>query len=132
LFLEEFMETLEFATPAISVCTRDRARSTAFYRDSLGLVLERDDALAAVFRLGGVTLRIATVADFTPHGHTMLGFCVPDVAETVKSLRARGVAFERFSHLPQDEAGIFTLAGGKIHVAWFKDPDGNILSVTDV
>ena len=126
------MDTLEFATPAISVCTRDRARSTAFYRDTLGLVLEREDALAAVFRTGGVTLRIANVADFTPHGHTMLGFCVSDVANTVRALRTRGVTFERLPHLPQDELGIFTVPGGKIHVAWFKDPDGNMLSITDV
>ena len=126
------METLEFATPAISVCTRDRGRSIAFYRNTLGLPPEREDELAAVFRTGGITLRIATVADFTPHGHTMLGFCVPDVAETVRHLCARGVTFERWPHLPQDESGIFTLPGGKIHVAWFKDPDGNVLSITDV
>ena len=77
------MGILETAKPAIVICTRDRARATAFYRDTLGLTLAHEDKFAAVFNTGGVTLRISTVADFTPHEHTILGFNVPDVAATV-------------------------------------------------
>lgn len=124
------MGILEAAKPSIVICARDRARSTAFYRDTLGLTLASEDNFAAIFLTGGVTLRVSTVADFTPHEHTILGFQVPDVAVTVKALREKGVTFNSYPNLPQDELGILTLPGG-VRVAWFKDPDGNVLSVTN-
>ena len=125
------MRILENAKPAIVICSRDRGRSAAFYRDTLGLELAFEDKFAAVFNIGGVTLRVSHVADFTPHGHTILGFTVPDVPVVVKALREKGVMLERFAHIPADELGIWTAPGGKIQVAWFKDPDGNLLSVTN-
>ena len=125
------MGVLEAARPAIVVCTRDRARATALYRDTLGLPLAREDSFAAVFNTGGVTLRISTVDDFTPHEHTILGFQVPDVAATVRALREMGVAFNIYAGFHQDELGICNLPGGTVRVAWFKDPDGNVLSVTN-
>jgi catechol 2,3-dioxygenase-like lactoylglutathione lyase family enzyme len=125
------MGILESAKPAIIICARDRARATAFYRDTLGLALACEDSFAAVFNIGGVTLRVSTVADFTPHEHTVLGFNVPDVAATVKALRKKGVAFNSYQHVRQDELGIWTSPGGAVRVAWFKDPDGNVLSVTN-
>jgi predicted RNase H-like nuclease (RuvC/YqgF family) len=70
------------------------------------------------------------VADFTPHGHTILGFTVPDVAVTVKALRNKGVTFNTYPHLRQDELGVWSAPGGTVRVAWFKDLDGNVLSVT--
>jgi catechol 2,3-dioxygenase-like lactoylglutathione lyase family enzyme len=126
------MGILESAKPAIVICTRDRPGSTAFYRDSLGLPLAYEHHLAAVFYTGAVTLRVSTVPDFTPHEHTILGFRVADVPATVKALRANGVAFSVYPDLPQDELGILTVPGGTTQVAWFKDPDGNVLSVTNV
>jgi catechol 2,3-dioxygenase-like lactoylglutathione lyase family enzyme len=125
------MRILESAKPAIIICTRDRARATAFYHDTLGLTVAYEDGFAAVFKIGGVTLRVSIVADFTPHEHTILGFTVPDVAATVKALREKGVIFNSYQHVRQDELGIWTAPGGAIHVAWFKDPDGNVLSVTN-
>jgi catechol 2,3-dioxygenase-like lactoylglutathione lyase family enzyme len=125
------MGILETATPAMIICTRDRARSKAFYRDTLGLVPDHEDQFAAVFRSGGVTLRISDVPDFTPHEHTVIGFRVPDVTATVKALREKGVAFNRYPQFKQDELGILTLMGGALRVAWFSDPDGNVLSVTN-
>lgn len=125
------MGILEAAKPAIVICTRDRARATAFYRDMLGLTVAHEDSLAVVFRMGGVTLRVSTVADFTPHEHTLLGFTVPDVPATVKALGEKGVNFNLYSGFRQDDLGILTLPGGSIQVAWFKDPDGNVLSVTN-
>jgi catechol 2,3-dioxygenase-like lactoylglutathione lyase family enzyme len=126
------MGILESAEPAIVICTRDRARATAFYRDVLGLSLIREDNFAAIFRTGSVTLRVSTVPDFAPHEHTILGFRVADMKATVEALCQKGVAFNIYPAFKQDELGIFTLPGAAGHVAWFKDPDGNILSVTDV
>jgi catechol 2,3-dioxygenase-like lactoylglutathione lyase family enzyme len=125
------MGILGSAKPAIIICTRDRARATAFYRDTLGLTVAHEDSFAAVFNIGGVTLWVSRVADFTPHEHTILGFQVPDVASTVKALREKGVTFNSYQHVSQDEVGIWTAPGGAVHVAWFKDPDGNVLSVTN-
>ena len=125
------MGILEAAKPAFIVSTRDRARATAFYRDTLGLALAYEDSFAAVFSIGGVTLRVSTVADFSPHEHTILGFNVPDVEATVKALREKGITFNIYTGFRQDELGILTLPGGTLRVAWFKDPDGNVLSVTN-
>ncbi len=125
------MGILETAKPAIIICTRDRASATAFYRDTLGLILAHEDNFAAVFNTGGATLRVSVVPDFTPHEHTILGFHVPDVPATVKALRDRGLTFNLYPHFRQDELGIWTAPGGSPQVAWFKDPDGNVFSVTD-
>jgi len=122
---------LEAAKPAVVICTRDRTRAVAFYRDILGLDLAYEDNFAAVFNSGGITLRISLVPDFTPHEHTILGFNVTDVAATVKALRAQGAVFNIYEGFKQDESAILTLPRG-IQVAWFKDPDGNVLSVTNV
>ena len=125
------MGILEAAKPALVICTRDRTRAVAFYRDILGLNLAYEDNFAAVFNSGGITLRISLVPDFTPHEHTILGFNVTDVAATVKALRAQGAVFNIYEGYQQDESAILTLPRG-IQVAWFKDPDGNVLSVTNV
>ena len=125
------MGILESAKPAIIICTRDRVRSSAFYRDTLGLTVAYEDSFAAVFNIGGATLRVSIVADFTPHEHTILGFTVPDVAMTVKALREKGIVFNTYQHVRQDELGIWTAPEGAVRVAWFKDPDGNVLSVTN-
>lgn len=126
------MGILETAAPAIIICTRERARATAFYKDTLGLALAQEDNFAAIFSTGGVTLRLSLVADFTPHGHTILGFRVEDVEGTVRALQEKGVRFEAVPKLKQDDLGIWTAPGGRLKVGWFKDPDGNLLSVTNV
>lgn len=125
------MGILEAAEPAIIICTRDRARATRFYRDALGLPVAYEDNFAAVFNTGGIMLRVSFVIDFVPHDHTILSFKVPNVAATVKALREKGVKFNLYSHIKQDDLGIWTAPGGAIQVAWFGDPDGNVLSVTN-
>jgi hypothetical protein len=90
-----------------------------------------EDSFAAVFNIAGITLRVSTVADFTPHEHTILGFSVPDVPATVKALRDKGVTFNIYQGVSQDELGIWTAPGGTVRVGWLKDPDGNVLSVTN-
>ncbi|HLX00232.1 MAG TPA: VOC family protein [Candidatus Acidoferrales bacterium] len=126
------MGILEAAKPVIVICTRDRAQAADFYRDALGLRMTSEDKFAAVFDIGGIALRVSTVADFTPHQHTILGFKVPDVSSTVMALREKGVAFNLYKGFNQDELGIFTVPGTAVQVAWFMDPDGNVLSVTNV
>ena len=123
---------LETARPIIVVCTRDRARATAFYRDTIGLTLTSENRFAAVFDVGGTALHISAVADFTPHEHTILGFNVQDVTTTVRALREQGVTFNIYPGFDQVELGILTLPASTVRVAWFKDPDGNVLSVTNV
>jgi predicted enzyme related to lactoylglutathione lyase len=125
------MAGLEAATPIVVVCTRDRTRATAFYQNTLGLAVTLDDALATVFDVGGTAMRLSTVPGFTPHEHTILGFKVSDVQAAVMGLRERGVVFDIFPGFNQDQLGIMTVPGTAVRVAWFKDPDGNVLSVTD-
>jgi len=111
------------------VATRDGARATAFYRDTLGLRLVEDTPFALVFDANGTTLRVQLVEKLAPHPFTALGWHVDDVETAAKALVARGVAFERFAGLDQDALGIWTAPGGT-RVAWFKDPDGNLLSIS--
>ena len=114
-----------------SFARRDRERAATFYREALGLTFAYRDNFATVFNVGGITLRVSTVADFTPHEHTILGFNVPDVEATVRALRESGVTFNIYRGFGQDELGIWSAPGGAVRVAWFKDPDGNVLSVTN-
>jgi len=125
------MGILETAKPVIVICTRDRERAAAFYRETLGLTMAYEDNFAFVFQVGGITLRVSTVADFIPHEHTILGFNVADVETTVRALRDKGVRFNIYQGFGQDELGIWNAPGGVVRVAWFKDLDGNVLSVTN-
>jgi catechol 2,3-dioxygenase-like lactoylglutathione lyase family enzyme len=106
----------------------DRARAKEFYGGTLGLKLVREDDFALVFDSFGTTLRVSPVKSFTPQPFTVLGWEVADIKKAVAALAARGVEFVRVPGLPQDEQGIWSPAPG-IFVAWFKDPDGNMLSL---
>ena len=110
------------------VATLDGARARAFYEGVLGLEVTSDDdfALALAVDGAGTMLRIQKVASFRPHPFTALGWQVKDIEGTVNELGRRGVAFQRFEGLEQDDAGIWTAPSGT-RVAWFKDPDGNAL-----
>lgn len=111
------------------VATADAARARAFYGDVLGLRLVGDEPFALVFDSGGVTLRVQKVATVTPTPYTVLGWSVPDIEAAIERLRSGGVRFESFGLPGQDERGVWT-AGDGTRVAWFKDPDGNVLSLT--
>ena len=112
------------------IATRDAAASRAFYEGTLGLHLVSDEPFALVFDLNGHMLRIAKTNDLATAKHTVLGWHVGDIATKVSELVARGVTFERFERLPQDALGIWSSPSGA-KVAWFKDPDGNNLSLTE-
>jgi len=104
--------------------------SLAFYRDVLGLPLLADTPFALVFDAFGVALRVQKVPQVAAAAHTVLGFGVDDIAHEVRALGERGVSFERYPYFEQDELGIWTAPGGA-RVAWFRDPDGNLLSLTE-
>lgn len=115
------------------VPTRDPEKARAFYEGVLGLEFVSEDPFALVFNANGVMIRIAnvsSVSDFKPASFTILGWHVPSVETTVTDLGAKGVAVERFPWMEQSETGIWTSPSGA-KIAWFKDPDGNVLSVTE-
>jgi catechol 2,3-dioxygenase-like lactoylglutathione lyase family enzyme len=107
----------------------DAARARAFYRDVLGLKLISEDGFAIVFDAHGTTLRVSLVKEVVAAPYTVLGWGVADIAAAVKGLSAAGVQFERYPWMEQDDLGIWSAPGGA-RVAWFKDPDGNLLSVS--
>lgn len=111
--------------------TPDPESSRAFYEQSLGLKLIADEQFALVFDLNGRILRIAKVQELIPAAHTVLGWHVNNIEETVRDLVARGVTFEVYDGMQQDEFGIWVSPSGA-RVAWFKDPDGNKLSITQL
>jgi catechol 2,3-dioxygenase-like lactoylglutathione lyase family enzyme len=111
--------------------SRDLRVAEGFYRDVLGLELVESTSFASVFDAYGTTLRVTRVEEPARAQYTVLGWSVPDVGAAVESLAGRGVAFERYDGLEQDEAGIWTAPGGA-RIAWFRDPDGNVLSLSQL
>jgi catechol 2,3-dioxygenase-like lactoylglutathione lyase family enzyme len=111
------------------IATTDGARARLFFGDILGLRLLFEDEFALTFDSNGTTLRVQKLEKHTPLPFTSLGWQVPDIVATVEQLRARGITFGRFPGMDQDDRGIW-LAPNGTRVAWFKDPDGNTLSVS--
>src|SRR5262245_35343165 len=105
------------------VATKDYANARNFYERVLGVEFVNQDPFALVFRAGGNVIRIAKVADFTPMPFTVLGWEVENIQKIVEELTKRGVNFEKYSFLKQDDLGIWDAPEGA-RVAWFKDPDG--------
>jgi catechol 2,3-dioxygenase-like lactoylglutathione lyase family enzyme len=117
-------------TPIIAcVATAHPEVARRFYRETLGLPLIREDQFALTFDADGTTLRVQIVEAFTPQPFTALGWVVGDIAEAVNDLVARGVRFHRYGFMKQDDLGIWSAPSGA-RVAWFPDPDGNTLSLT--
>jgi catechol 2,3-dioxygenase-like lactoylglutathione lyase family enzyme len=114
--------------------TRDPARARQFYESTLGLEFISADPFALVFNAHGTTLRVADVSDvrdYRPAPFTIIGWQVTNARDTVSDLQKKGVRFERFPGMEQDADGIWQSPSGS-KVAWFKDPDGNILSITQI
>ena len=111
------------------LATSDAERARDFYERLLGLRVVEDGPFALVLDAGGVTVRVQKVERVSRSSGTALGWSVPDVEAVVRRLGARGVDFLHYERLEQDELGIWTSPGGA-RVAWFSDPDGNVLSVT--
>ncbi len=111
------------------LAAKDHERARDFYEKTLGLKLLSDDLFAMVFDADGTMLRVQKVKDFTPQPFTALGWQVNDIASSIDRLSEKGVVFARYAWMEQDERGIWTTPDGT-KVAWFNDPDGNVLSLT--
>jgi len=112
------------------VPTANPARSKEFYEKTLGLRFLSDDQFALVFDCNGVRLRVTKMEKVQPLPFTVLGWEVENIQVAVAGLSKLGVAFERYSFVPQDDSGVWVAPDGT-KVAWFKDPDGNLLSVSE-
>lgn len=117
------------AQPVAFLATARPAEARWFYERILGLTFVEEDEFALVFDLGPVRLRIARVAAVEPASRTVLGWDVEDAAAVAAALEAAGVALERYGGFEQDDAGLWRAPGGAL-VGWFRDPDGNLLSIT--
>ncbi|HEX8381500.1 MAG TPA: VOC family protein [Allosphingosinicella sp.] len=118
------------ARPVAMIATADREAAEPFYAETLGLRRLGDDGFAALFDLAGITLRLTQVPGYSAAAHPVLGWEVPDMDSAVGTLAARGVAMNVYEGLGQDERGIWTAPDGSCKVAFFSDPDGNGLSLT--
>jgi catechol 2,3-dioxygenase-like lactoylglutathione lyase family enzyme len=124
------MTSLAASRPVTFIMTADVAASRAFYEGVLGLPLGPQDDFATVYDLGGATLRVTHIPDWKAGGHPAIGWHVEDIAATVAALTAKGVTFTIYPGFGQDDQGIWTAPDGQAKVAWFPDPDGNVLSLT--
>lgn len=118
------------ARPVAMIVTRDRQVAEPFYAETLGLRRLPGDAFAALFDLAGVTMRLTEVPDHKASAHPVLGWEVPDIRAAVEALTATGVTINIYEGMGQDELGIWTAPDGSCKVAFFNDPDGNALSLT--
>ena len=109
--------------------TTDYDKARAFYENKLGLEFVSLDQFALVMSVGGHKIRIAKVPNYTPLQGTILGWEVQDIKAVAAWLRDRGVTLEKYPFVQDQELGIWTAPSGD-KVAWFKDPDGNVLSIS--
>lgn len=120
---------LSEATIVAFTATTQPDRAREFFERTLGLRLVKEDDFAIVFDANGIMLRVQKVPEHTAPNYTVLGWDVADIRAEIQELTARGVRFERYGWFEQDELGIWTAPSGA-RIAWFKDPDGNTLSLT--
>ena len=113
------------------VGTQDSVKAKEFYTGILGLPLTYEDNFALAYDVQGVMLRVTKVEKVAVAPYTVLGWQVEDIAATGRALLEAGVQFERYPRLEQNELGIWNAPGGA-KVAWFKDPDGNTLSIAQL
>jgi catechol 2,3-dioxygenase-like lactoylglutathione lyase family enzyme len=119
------------ADPVAFILTADRTKAKPFYAGALGLPILSEDDFAVTLDLGaGMTIRLTDLPDHKAADHTVLGWRVADIRASVAELRTKGVTFRIYDGFGQDADGIWTPPGGGAQVAWFSDPDGNVLSLT--
>lgn len=120
---------LSFTGLIAFIPTKDAKKARQFYEGVLGLRLVSEDQFALVLEANGMMVRVAVVGEFKPQQFTVLGWQVSDIEIEVAGLQGQGVHFEKYGMKGQDEQGVwYSPSGAK--VAWFKDPDGNVLSLT--
>ncbi|MGZ8281696.1 MAG: VOC family protein [Allosphingosinicella sp.] len=119
-------------TPVGYLYVSDRERALAFYRDTLGLGLRSTDDFGDFLDFGSALVRMTVLPDYQASPHPALGWNVDDIAAAVTALRDRGVEFAIYEGFNQDALGIWTSPDGKTRVAFFADPDGNVLTLSQV
>jgi catechol 2,3-dioxygenase-like lactoylglutathione lyase family enzyme len=124
------MKNMLSATPVSFINVGDRRRAMAFYCDTLGLPLRSSDDFGDFLDLGGGLMRMTVLPDYKAGAHPVLGWNVDDITASVEALRDRGVVFTIYEGMGQDALGIWTAPGGQAKVAFFADPDGNMLSLS--
>jgi catechol 2,3-dioxygenase-like lactoylglutathione lyase family enzyme len=129
-FLQRIFYMLKNQKLKAFVSTTQPDRSRRFYKETLGLKLLSEDHYGIEFEANEAHIRISIVEKLTPQPFTVLGWDTKDIVSTIKSLINKGVTFERYNFIEQDDAGIWTAPDGT-RVAWFKDPDGNLLSLSE-
>jgi catechol 2,3-dioxygenase-like lactoylglutathione lyase family enzyme len=120
--------TLRSADLVAFAPTTDQARAREFYGRTLGLELVQESSFASAFDANGTELRVTVVEEAAAAPYTVLGWRVDDIDRAIRDLASKGIEFERYDGMEQDEAGVWTAPGGS-RIAWFKDPDGNTLSL---
>ena len=122
---------LETSEAVAFLPSEDLDRSERFFQDVLNLALVSRSPFASVFQVGDGTLRVTKVDDLRPQPFTVLGWLVTDLRAVVRELRDRDAAMLRYEGMDQDDDGIWTTPNGDL-VAWFHDPDSNVLSLTQL
>ncbi len=118
------------AKPVAFVYVTDRDRAVAYYRDTRGMEHRGADEHGDFFEFSGALLRMTPMPDFQASPHPALGWDVPDITAAARALRDKGVEFTIYEGMGQDELGIWSAPDGNSKIAWFADPDGNVLSLS--
>ena len=122
---------LKTAKPTQFLATSDAESARNFYEQKLGLILTADEPYALVYQLAASELRLSKVPNHTPLPFTVLDWQVPNIDQAQRTLAAKGVEFQIFEGMGQDDKGIWASPDGSARILWFKDPDGNVLSVSE-
>lgn len=122
--------TLREMTPVTFVNVSDRDAGLVFYGNTLGLAHKSADDFGDFFEFGGGLLRVTPMPDFQAHAQPVLGWDVEDMVDAVTMLRGKGIEFIVYEGMGQDEHGIWSAPGGGAKIAWFADPFGNLLSLS--
>ncbi|MEO1305540.1 MAG: VOC family protein [Pseudomonadota bacterium] len=122
---------LSISKPTVFLATSQPEVARSFYEGTLGLTLQADDPFALVYQLSGTELRLSKVPNHTPLPFTVLDWQVPDIKAAHAALSEKSVEFSVFEGMGQDENGVWTSPDGGARILWFKDPDGNVLSVSE-
>lgn len=125
------MPTAVEGRPVAFLYAPDADAAVAFYEGALGLKLLARDDFGMFFELGAALLRLTPMPGFVGSEHPVLGWEVADIAATIDRLRGKGIAFRIYAGMGQDERGIWTAPDGAARIAWFADPFGNLLSLSE-
>ena len=122
---------LKTSKTSVFLATTNADAARSFYEGMLGLTLEADDPFALVYQMAGTELRLSKVEQHTPLPFTVLDWRVPDIGAAHIHLSGKGLEFTVYDGMGQDERGVWTTPDGGAQILWFKDPDGNVLSVSE-